>query len=449
MGFWSALGSGLRSVGRFAADHWKEIAVVAVSTVVFAAVIVATGGTAALLAPTLLQLAAAGIASGVAGQVTADLLDGRTPTVRDVVKAAVIGGVITVATAGLGRFVPGLSRPLQNQIAQRAVIGGAGTVGGAGAQVMSNAIDGRPLFENVGEAAVRGGLTTLAASEGVRLAAPRIVSAIERRQQARGRGREVLPDPEPVPARLTREQAAERANAAAVAEAQELRSPGGQPLRGSAKNEVARGVAAKTDMVTGETYTGRTGGPLNDRMARVFREQGIDLAALQNNLDAKGLQAAMRNPAVRAELNPRIADSIIRMRPEQLVGTEANGTRFLALPWNCAEMQALNTALARGARPENLVDSTVTARENNPANAGRLFHSCERCGSIHRDLGVFSATDATLAARAATQTGDSTAPRIVNQTVTNDTTVATNNAAVNQPAPKSKGFTKALGGIGE
>src|SRR5437867_4262617 len=112
MGFWSSISSGFKAVGGFVADHWKEIAVVAATTVIFAA-------------------------------------------------------------------------------------------------------------------ALRGGATTLLASEGVRVIANRFVPSGTRNQQVGARGREILPEPEPV---LTEEQAAAQSRAAAEAKARELRSPDGEAL---------------------------------------------------------------------------------------------------------------------------------------------------------------------------------------------------------------------------
>jgi hypothetical protein len=162
------------SLTSFVSSNWKTIAVVAAGTLIFGAALVLTGGTAALLAPTLGQLLVAGVASGMGSQLVSDLLNGQTPG-WDIVKAGAVSGVITVATAGLGRFVPGLATPLENPWAQRAVVTATGGVAGAGAQVLDNAIEGKPLGDNVLAAAGRGAATTALASEGIRLVAPRIL----------------------------------------------------------------------------------------------------------------------------------------------------------------------------------------------------------------------------------------------------------------------------------
>ena len=338
--------------------------------------------------------------------------------------------------------MPGLNRPLQNVIAQKAVITASGSAGGVGAQVMSNAMDGRPLMEGTREAAVRGGVTTLLASEGVRLAAPRIVNAIQNRrgQQQPTRGREVLPDPEPVvTARFTREQAQAQAERAAVTKAQELRSPDGIPAKGRFLDEVPRGVSAKTDLVTGETFVGTTAGPLNGRMATVLAERGYDLAAIVKNRDVKALRQAMKDPEVRKTIDPRIADDILARPDSDFIMASpgrngAPGEPFLALPWNCAEVQALNAAYAKGARPENLVSFTVKARENNPLNAGSPFKCCPNCGNLLRRQGVFNSSDEFIAQQAHSTT------------LTSDTTAA-DIAPSNQPT--SKGFTPLLDEIGK
>ncbi|HZU95220.1 MAG TPA: hypothetical protein VFF73_00825, partial [Planctomycetota bacterium] len=289
------------SLTSFVSSNWKTIAVVAAGTVIFGAALVLTGGTAALLAPTLGQLLVAGVASGMGSQLVSDLLNGQTPG-WDIVKAGAVSGVITVATAGLGRFVPGLATPLENPWAQRAVVSSVGGVAGAGAQVLSNAIDGRPLGEHVLQAAGQGAVTTTLASEGIRIVAPRVLGtpAVQER----------------VPT-LTQEEAAIRSRAAAAGTARDLRSPDGTPLPKSSIGDVPRGVAAFTDRVTGETTVGVTGGPLNAKMAQVFEQQGIDLPALQKNLDAQGLQDALRtNQAIREALSPTIADQVVAMKPE-------------------------------------------------------------------------------------------------------------------------------------
>ena len=164
----------LGRIGGFFAANWKTVAVVAVGTVLFAAVVVLTGGAGALLAPTLGELVLAGVVSGAGAQATSDLL-GHKKLGLDLVEAGVVAGVLTVATAGASRFVPGLATPLSNPVAQRAVVAAAGAAGGAGARTIGNALHGRPLGEGVPGSALQGGVVTLAASEGMRLAAPRIL----------------------------------------------------------------------------------------------------------------------------------------------------------------------------------------------------------------------------------------------------------------------------------
>lgn len=89
-------------------DHWKTIATVAVGTVVFVGVTALTGG---LGAPAMAALFAGGFASGVAGSVTAHLLDHKAVSFGDAVLQGTVAAVLTVATAGLGRLVaPAVSR---------------------------------------------------------------------------------------------------------------------------------------------------------------------------------------------------------------------------------------------------------------------------------------------------------------------------------------------------
>lgn len=90
------------------ARNWKTIASVAVSTAVFAAVTVATGG---LGAPVLVALAAGGFASGVAGYATTQALEGRPIDPSSALVAGATASLISVGTLGLGRLAaPLLSR---------------------------------------------------------------------------------------------------------------------------------------------------------------------------------------------------------------------------------------------------------------------------------------------------------------------------------------------------
>lgn len=88
--------------------NWKTVASVAVSTAVFAAVTVATGG---LGAPLLVALAAGGFASGVAGYATTQVLEGRPVDPSSALVAGGVASLVSVGTLGLGRLAaPLLSR---------------------------------------------------------------------------------------------------------------------------------------------------------------------------------------------------------------------------------------------------------------------------------------------------------------------------------------------------
>ncbi len=147
--------------------NWKTIATVAVATVAFVAVTALTGG---LGAAPMLALLAGGVASGVAGSVTADLLEGRPVNVQGALVNGAVAGVVTVATAGLGRvFAPYVSRavtPVLTRVSPRLATPfvtntitntTVGSTLGAGTQVTTNWILDRPLDENLGRATLVGG----------------------------------------------------------------------------------------------------------------------------------------------------------------------------------------------------------------------------------------------------------------------------------------------------
>lgn len=165
----------------FLKDHWKTIAVAALATAVFVVVSVATAGIAPALlgvaaggtAATLLGVAAGGAASGAAGYALGQYLNKQPITARGIATAAAVSTVLSVATMGLGaRLTPLVSRavapaveslPVSAAVAQgatRVVTNAAvGTGLGAASQVAQNAVMGRPLNENVGQASVIGGVT--------------------------------------------------------------------------------------------------------------------------------------------------------------------------------------------------------------------------------------------------------------------------------------------------
>lgn len=163
-------------------SHWKGVATLLVAAVVFTAVTVLTGG---LGAPLLVSLAAGGFASGAAGYVTGELLNGRKPTVKDALFQGALASVITVGTFGVGRFLaPYASRvlaPVVNRIpavvrnaipavVTRTVANSAvGAAFGTGTKVAANAITGRPLTEGTGDAAIFGAMSGALAEPSQRL----------------------------------------------------------------------------------------------------------------------------------------------------------------------------------------------------------------------------------------------------------------------------------------
>ncbi len=151
-------------VSGWVGDHWREIATVVVATVVFAAVTAATGG---LGAPALLAVAAGGFASGGAGYVTGQLLNGQPISPRDLLIQATIGGVVSTATFGAGRaLTPALGRIATPTILQALPATGrtaltntaAGAVFGGGARVVENAVRGEALTDGLGTATTLGAL---------------------------------------------------------------------------------------------------------------------------------------------------------------------------------------------------------------------------------------------------------------------------------------------------
>ena len=178
-------------------SHWKAVASVAVAAVVFTVVTVATGG---LGAPLLVSLAAGGFASGVAGYVTGELLEGRKPTVKQALIQGGVAAAITVATFGVGRVLAPVASRVLAPVAARVLPEGVtaavpqivrqsttntavGATFGAGMKVAENAVRGRPLGEGVGDAAALGAINGLLMEPANRLAtrlqAPRVPAPVE------------------------------------------------------------------------------------------------------------------------------------------------------------------------------------------------------------------------------------------------------------------------------
>jgi hypothetical protein len=166
-----AIAKPFAAVGHWTANHWKTIATIAVSTVAFVVVTVATGG---LDLPAAACLLAGGFASGVAGYATGNLLDGQKLSLGAALLSGGISALVTVATAGLLRFatpaLTSLAAPVEAAIpaavreavpavvARTAFNSSLGGALGAGVKAIENGIQGRPIGQGVGEAAIEGGI---------------------------------------------------------------------------------------------------------------------------------------------------------------------------------------------------------------------------------------------------------------------------------------------------
>ncbi|MEZ0229933.1 MAG: hypothetical protein ACAI25_15015 [Planctomycetota bacterium] len=121
---------------------WNTVAGIVVGTGVFIGLTVLTGG---LGAPLLVTLAVAGFGSGVAGQLTYDLLAGRKPGV-DVLAAGVVSMGLTFVGAGVGQVVGRVAAPIVSRILERtgvsAALARAGQAEGAAAATIGKVIDG-------------------------------------------------------------------------------------------------------------------------------------------------------------------------------------------------------------------------------------------------------------------------------------------------------------------
>jgi hypothetical protein len=150
--------------------HWKTIAVVGVSLVVFVGVSVLTGG---LGAPAMVAIALGGAASGGAGYALGQYLDEKPISAGGLVASVVLGAVLSVATAGVaGRVTPVVQSAIKPVVAllplpesATAVVTRAATdkfVGSGIAVALGageNAVAGRPIGANFEEHALIGGVT--------------------------------------------------------------------------------------------------------------------------------------------------------------------------------------------------------------------------------------------------------------------------------------------------
>jgi hypothetical protein len=200
----------------------------------------------------------------------------------------------------------------------------------------------------------------------------------------------------------------------------------------------------------GVTDFGYSSGQLNANMARVMAEQNIDLPAIEASRNVPALKAAMDNPAVRETLGPKIADAIKAMPDDKFIATDSNtGQPFLALPWNCAEIQGLNASLARGAQPEDVVSATALGRTNASKidDTGTSMAPCPRCQFLLPHLHVENASAPTPGRFTATWTDDTTVSTPPTTTTGDATPTGSTPAVTPGPPPASKGIAVALGGI--
>jgi hypothetical protein len=405
-------------LGSWFANHWKTIAVIGASIVVGVGLTVLTGGL--LGVPALVALgggvlgggglaaaaasAVGAFGAGVTSYLLGNALEHRASTWKGALVQGALSTALTFGTLGLGKGI-GLAAPFVS----RWLAPFTRPVGEAIAPIV------RPLADAVANTAkpVTQAVTrTLENVNGLGQTARQTVLKVAGRGSA-----------------LDAEAAAQAAREASVSQAQALRN--GVSNRREL-DDLPRSVTGVTDASTGVTTVGVTAGDLNAKMAQVFAEQGYDLAAMQRNLDVEGLRRAMQNPAIRAALDPRIADAIAKLPASTLLGVEGpSGQAFLALPWNCSEIQALRQSLAAGTAPGNAVTFTSLTRTNDVSQAGTAFKSCPRCTAIQQQLSVTNASDAELAN--ATHTSDTTVPGSPTQT-THET----------PGAAHSEGFTNAL-----
>jgi hypothetical protein len=159
------------AVTHFVSHHWRQIVTIGAAVAVGVAVTIATGG---LGAPLLLAAAAGGLAAGATGYTVGWLLSPHRPAWSwgGFAKATLVSGGLAVATAGLGEALSPVAGSVVSAVVPDAVSAAvpdavssavsnaaAGSAFGAGTQVVLNAVDGRPLGDGVGLAAVVGGGT--------------------------------------------------------------------------------------------------------------------------------------------------------------------------------------------------------------------------------------------------------------------------------------------------
>ncbi len=120
---------------------WTTVASVVVGTAVFVGLTVVTGG---LGAPLLATLAVAGFGSGVAGQLTFDLLNGKKPGL-DVLAAGVVSMGLTFVGAGVGQVIGRVAAPIVSKVLEKtgvsaALARAAGATEGAAASTIGQTV---------------------------------------------------------------------------------------------------------------------------------------------------------------------------------------------------------------------------------------------------------------------------------------------------------------------
>ncbi len=167
------------SAGSWLKDNWKTVVTVAAGIAVGVAVTALIIATAPVSVPALLVTAAAVTVGGFAGGVTSyyvgHWLWGEETNYKDALKEGAISAAVSLVTLGLGRGLgPVVSRAVSPAVSQvvpkaaapvvtKVVSSGityttVGAITGAGTQVVGNAINDRPLTENVDKAATQGAI---------------------------------------------------------------------------------------------------------------------------------------------------------------------------------------------------------------------------------------------------------------------------------------------------
>ncbi len=159
-------------VVHFVAHHWRQIATIAAAVAVGALLTVALGP-AGLGAAWFIAAGAGGLGAGATSYIVSTLL---TPRARwswsGFAKTTLLSGALAVATAGVGELVAPTAASVAGAVVPDAVSNAipavartavsnaaAGSAFGAGSQAVLNLVDGRPVTDGLGTAALTGGAT--------------------------------------------------------------------------------------------------------------------------------------------------------------------------------------------------------------------------------------------------------------------------------------------------